>query len=140
MAAFARTVVVSTAILVAASGIEGCEILANRMGCLLCLRPCNRLVARYPFLLVHIRLDQARIDRERFAPNQPGRNAHRHHSLEDPAQGIALSEAFLPRTAEHGVVGYFVFDAELAEPTIGKVDLNLGANPPLRTDRKHVAN
>jgi hypothetical protein len=27
------------------------------------------------------------------------------------------------------VVGYFVFDTELAEPAIGKVDLNLGANP-----------
>jgi hypothetical protein len=61
-------------------------------------------------------------------------------SLEDPAQDIALSEAFLPRPAEHGVVGYLVFDPELAEPAIGKVDLNLGANPPLRTDRKHVAN
>jgi hypothetical protein len=43
-------------------------------------------------------------------------------------------------TAEHGVVGYLVFDTELAEPAIGKVDPNLGANPPLETDRKHIAN
>jgi len=59
-----------------------------------------------------------------LAPNQPGRNAHRHHTLKDPAQGIALSETFATRTAEYGVVRYFVFDTELAEPAIGKVYLN----------------
>ena len=53
------------------------------------------------------------------------------HTLKDPAQGIALSKAFLPRTAEHGVVRYLVFDTELAEPAIGKVYLNLSANPSL---------
>jgi hypothetical protein len=45
----------------------------------------QRLIAGDPLLPVHIRLDQARIDRERFAPNQPGRDAHRHHTLEYPA-------------------------------------------------------
>jgi hypothetical protein len=75
------------------------------MGCLLCLRPCNRLVAGYPLLLVYSRLDQARIDRERFVPNQPGRNAHCHYTLEDPTQSIALPEAFVPRTAEYRVIG-----------------------------------
>ncbi len=84
MAAFARTATVSTTILIAAGGIEGHEILANRMGCLLCLWPCKRLVAGDPLCLVHIRLDQARIDRERFASNQPGHDAHRHHALEYP--------------------------------------------------------
>ena len=84
MAAFARTATVSTTILIAAGGIEGHEILANRMGCLLCLWPCKRLVAGDPLCLVHIRLDQARIDRERFTSNQPGHDAHRHHALEYP--------------------------------------------------------
>jgi len=50
MAAFARTATVSTTILIAAGGIEGHEILANRMGCLLCLWPCKRLVAGDPTL------------------------------------------------------------------------------------------
>ena len=69
----------------AASGIESYEILANRMGCFLRLRPRKRLVAGDPLRLVYIRLDQARIDRERFASNQPGPNAHRHHALKYPA-------------------------------------------------------
>jgi hypothetical protein len=85
MTAFARSATISTKILVAARGIEGRKLLANRLGCHLCPRPCKRLIARNPFLPIHVRLDQARIDRERLASNQPGRNAHRHHTLEHPA-------------------------------------------------------
>jgi len=97
------------------------------MGCLLCLRPCNRLVAGHPLLLVYIRLDQARVDRERFAPNQPGRNAHCHDTLEDPTHSVALPEAFVPRTAEDRVIGDPVLNAELAEPPVGQVDLDFSA-------------
>jgi hypothetical protein len=97
------------------------------------------LLAGDTLLLVHIRLDQARIDRERFAPDQPGRNTHRHHALEHPAQGIALSEALVPRPAEHRMIGNLVLDAELAKPPVGQIDLDLSAQPPLRADRKHVA-
>src|SRR6202521_5066524 len=110
------------------------------MGCLLCLWPCNRLVAGHPLLLVYIRLDQARIDRERFAPNQPGRNAHCHDSLEDPTQGVTLPEAFVPRTTEYRVIGDPVLNAELAEPPVGQVDLDFSAQPALRAERKHIAN
>ena len=35
---------------------------ASARGCLLGLRPGNRLIARHPLLLVHCCLDQARID------------------------------------------------------------------------------
>jgi len=38
------------------------------------------------------------------------------------------------------VIGNLVFDTELAELAIGKVHLNLSANPSLRADRKHIAN
>ena len=85
------------------------------MGCLLCLRPSNRLVTGCPLLLVHVRLNQARIDRKRFAANQPSRDAHRHHTLEHSAQGIALTEALVPRTAEDRMIGNLVLDAELAK-------------------------
>jgi hypothetical protein len=98
------------------------------------------LVARSPLLLVHIRFDQARIHRKRIASDQPSCDAHRHHVLENPAQGITLTEAFMPRTAKYRMVGDTVFDTELAEPAICKVHLNLGADPPLRADRKHVPN
>src|SRR5580704_5875213 len=37
------------------------------------------------------------------------------------------------------MVGYPILDAELAKPPIGQIDLHLGAQPPLRADRKHVA-
>lgn len=116
----AQATIVSLAILFfAASGIESREVLANCMGRLLCLWPCNRLVAGHPLLLVYIRLDQARIDRERFAPNQPGRNAHCHHTLEDPTQSVALPETFAPRTAEDRMIGDPVLNAEFAEPPVG---------------------
>src|SRR5215467_5523813 len=139
MAAFAGSTTVSTAILVATSGIEGCKILTNRIGSLIRLRPCKRLIAGDPLLLVHIRLDQARVDRERLAPHQPSRDTHRHHTFEHPTQGIALAEAFASRTAKYRVIGNLVFNTELTEPAIGKVDLNLSANPSLGSDtkRKH---
>jgi hypothetical protein len=85
------------------------------------------LVAGNPLLLVHIRLDQARIDRERFPANEPGCDAHCHHALEHPAQGIALTETFMPRTAEHRMVGDLVLDAELAKPPVRQIDLHLRA-------------
>src|SRR6266446_4316541 len=97
----------------AAGGIESREVLANRTGCLLRLRPVHRLVARNPLLLVHIRLDQARVDRERFAANKPCRDAHCHHALEYPTQGVALAEAFVPSPAEHRMIGDLIFDTEL---------------------------
>jgi hypothetical protein len=52
-------------------------------------------------LLVHIGLDQARIDRKRFAAHAPSRDAHGHHALKHPPQSIALTEAFVPGSAEH---------------------------------------
>src|SRR5262249_38596959 len=139
--ATARTAVIAAAtLLITAGGIEDREVLANRTRCLLGLRPGNRLIAGRPLLLVHVCLDQARIDRKPFAANQPNRDALRHHALKHPAQGVALAKALVPCAAEHRMVGDTVLDAELTEPAIGKVHLYLGADSPLRADRKHVAN
>jgi hypothetical protein len=55
------------------------------------------------------------------------------------AQGIALSEAFVPRTAEDRMIGDPVLDAELAKPPVGQVDLDFNAEPAFRAERKHVA-
>src|SRR5215218_10348134 len=95
------------------------------MGCLLDLRPGNRLVAGNPLLLIYVCLDQARIDRKCLATNEPGRNAHRHHALEHPAQGIAVTETLMPRAAEHRMIGDFVLETELTKPAIGQIDLHL---------------
>jgi hypothetical protein len=37
------------------------------------------------------------------------------------------------------VIGDIVLDAELAKPSVGQIDLNFGAKPPLGTKRKYVA-
>jgi hypothetical protein len=74
-AATARTAVISDATLLffTAGGVEDGEILANRTGCLLGLRPGDRLIAGQPLLLGRVCPDQARIDRKPFAANQPSR-------------------------------------------------------------------
>src|ERR1700739_3883285 len=48
--------------------------------------------------------------------------------------------ADVPGTAEKRMVGYPILDAELAKPPICQIDLHLGAQSPLRADRKHIAN
>jgi len=130
LAAIRRSAIpTAIALIFAAGSIESSEVFPNRMRCFLTLRPGNRLVAAEPLLLVHICLDQARINRERFATNKPSRNACRHHTLEHPAQGVALTKAIMPRTAEHRMIGYPVLDTELAKPPVGQIDLHLSANP-----------
>jgi hypothetical protein len=85
-AAAARSADISTAILlITIGGIESRQVLANRSRCLLRLRPANRLLTRNPLLLVHIRLDQARINGECFTPDQSGSDAHRHYPLKHSA-------------------------------------------------------
>src|SRR5690348_8127328 len=44
----------------------------------------------------------------------------------------------MPGTAEYRMVRYPIFDAELAKPPIGQIDLHLRAQLPLRADGKHV--
>src|SRR6202007_3459180 len=80
-AAAARTITIFVIIcFVTAGGIKSRQILSNRTGRLLRLRPGDRLIARHPLLLIHVRLDQARIDRECFAADPPS-NTRRNASL-----------------------------------------------------------
>jgi hypothetical protein len=66
-------------------GIQSRQILADRTGRFLCLRPTNWLIARRPLLFVHVRPDQARINRKSLAANQASGNALRHDVLKYPA-------------------------------------------------------
>jgi len=128
----ARAATMSTiALPITVAGIEGRKVFSNGTGCLLSLRPGNRLVARSPLGLVHIRLDQARIDRKRLAANKPGSNAYRHHALEYSPQSVTLTKALVTRAAEYRMIGNLVLDAELAKPPVRQIDLNLRAEPPL---------
>src|SRR5262249_100054 len=114
-----------------AGGIESSEVFPNRMRCFLTLRPGNRLVAGEPLLLVHVCLDQARLNHAPFATNNPGREACRDQTRQRPAQGVARTEALMPRTAEHRMIGTPFLDTELAKPPVGQIDLHLSANPSL---------
>ena len=83
--------------------------------------------------------DQDYIGRKRFAAHKPSRDTHCYHALKYPPQSIALAEAFVPGSAEHRMIGNLIFDTELAEPAIGQINLHLRAQPPLRTQCKHIS-
>jgi hypothetical protein len=119
--------------------VEGREILRNRARCLLWLGPIDGLVTRHTFRLVDVRLDQAGVDRERLATNQTDRNAADHHALEHASEYLALAEALVPGAREDRVVRDLVLNAQTTEPAVRQIDLNLGTDPSLRPDRKHVA-
>ena len=90
-------------------------------------------------LAVHIGLDQAGIDREALAADQPLGDAARHGRLEQLAQQIAVAEAAVPVLGEGRVVGHIAFQPEPAEPAIGEVQMHLLAQPPLGPDADAVA-
>ena len=90
-------------------------------------------------MLVDVRLDQTRVDRERLAANQARHDADRHHPLEHAAQGIALAEALVPRTGERRMIRDPVLNPEPAIPAVGEVHLDLAADHALRPDGEHVA-
>src|SRR6266852_6339925 len=118
---------------------EGCHILlhrpARRLGgtCLLPFRARNRT------LLVGVRHNQARIDREPFTADQPGRNTCLNDTLEDLAENVALTKALMTGTRQHRMIRDLVLDAQAAEPAVRQVDLNLTTEQPLRADGKNVA-
>ena len=54
--------------------------------------------------------------------------------LEQPAQHIALAKAAVAVLGESRVVGHLAVQPEPAEPTVGQVEVDLFAEPPLRAD------
>src|ERR1700692_3083885 len=91
-------------------------------------------------MLVGVGLDQARIDRKAFTPDQAGRNARAHDTFEHAPEDGAIAEALVARTREHRMIRDLVLDREPTKPTIRKVHLHLKAQCSLRTDRKYIAN
>jgi hypothetical protein len=116
------------------------EVLANRTGCLLGLWPGNRLIARHRLLLVHVCLDQARIDRKPFAANQPGRDALRHHAFENPPQSSLSRTCSCLARQNTEWSGYCPRCRACRTNDRQGSPAHLRADTPLRTDRKHVAN
>ena len=119
--------------------VEGREILRDCARGLFWLGPSDGLLTRHAFRLVDVRLDQAGVDRERLAADQTDRNAGGHHALEHASEHLALAEALVPGAREDRVVRDLVLDTQTTEPAVRQIDLNLGTDPSLRPDRKHVA-
>ena len=97
------------------------------------------LDARDRALTVGIGLDQAGIDGESLAADQTSLDARPHHALKHATEDLALTEALIAGAGERRVVRYGIFQAQLAKPPIGQINLNLAANLALRSDGKHVA-
>ena len=75
--------------------------------------------------------DQARIDREAFAADQPLGHAARDGHFEQLAQQVAVAEAAMPVLGEGRMIGYRAIKAEPAEPAIGEVEMDFFAQSTL---------
>lgn len=91
------------------------------------------------FLTVRIGLDQAGFDGEGLPTDEPGIDASPQHDLEQPAQQIAVAEAPLTVLGEGRMVGHPPFEAEAAEPTIGRVQVDLVAQPALGANAESLS-
>jgi hypothetical protein len=72
-------------------------------------------------LAVGVGLDQAGIDCETVAADQPLGHAAAHDGLEDVAQQVAVAEAAVAVLGEGRVIGHGALQAEPAEPSVGQV-------------------
>src|SRR5262249_33388822 len=68
---------------------------------------------------------------ETLALDEAIRHARRDHALEDVAQDVALAKALKTIDRKRGVMWHLVVEIELAEPPVGKVQLDLLAQTAL---------
>ena len=96
-------------------------------------------MARNRALLVGVSRNQACVDRKPFATDQPSPNTCLNNTLENLAEDVAVTKAFIAGARERRMIRDLVFDAQAAEPAVCHVDLNLTTQRPLRADGKHIA-
>ena len=75
--------------------------------------------------------DDAGVDREGFAPDDPFLHAARHHRLEQLAQEIALAETAVAVLGKRRMIGDVAVEPQATEPAIGQIEVDLLAQPPL---------
>jgi hypothetical protein len=71
--------------------------------------------------------DHARFDRERFPANEPFLHAACHDGLEQLAQEVALAKPTVAVLREGRMVGNLAVEPQLAEPTVGQIEVDLVA-------------
>ena len=119
--------------------LEAFEVLAHGAARAVTCGPVDWLAARHATGAVDVGLDDAGIDREALAGDQPFLHAAAQDAFEDVAEGIALAEAAVPVLGEGRVVGDGVVEVETAEPAIRQVQADLLAEPTLGSNAEAVA-
>src|SRR5215470_6903553 len=120
--------------------IERCLVLPYGGACISTLTFLVPLRSWDRTLLVGVRHYQARIDCKFFAADKAGGNTHLDHMLEDAAENIAVAEPLVAGARKGTMVWKLVFNAQSAQPTIGKIHLHLAAERSFRAYREHIAN
>ena len=82
----------------------------------------------------------ARIDREALSLDEAFVHARPHNRLEHLAQDVTVAKAAVTIDRERRVIRNLGLEVEATKPAIGKVELDLFAQPPLRADAVTVAN
>jgi hypothetical protein len=91
-------------------------------------------------LPVGIRGNQAGIRRKALAADQPLGEAAGDNALKKTPKNVAVPEAPVPVARERRVIRHFAIQAQAAKPAIGKVQVHLLTQPPLRPDPHAIAN
>lgn len=120
--------------------IQRCEILADRStspGAKIVGAP---RVTRNGALFVGIGSDEARVHRKPVAAHQAFAQAAFHHGLEEVPQDVALPEPAMAVARKGGMVRNLGVQSQTAEPSIGEVEMNLLAEPPLGPNAHAISN
>ena len=81
----------------------------------------------------------AGVDREGLAAHDPFLHAAPHHRLEQLAQEIALAEAAVSVLGKRRMIGNLAVEPQATKPQIGQIEVDLLAQPPLRSNAEAVA-
>jgi hypothetical protein len=90
-------------------------------------------------LAVSVGFYQTGIDSKTFTADQTFGHATAHYSLEHVPQYIAVTEAAMTVLGEGRMVRHIAIETQPAEPSVGQVQMDLLAQPPLRPDAKTIA-
>jgi hypothetical protein len=105
-------------------------------------RTVGKLLARLGFAHISQRPrhhGQNAEDLAAFTAHQSCPHAGAHHAIKDAPKCLAFTEAAVPVYRERRVIRHGVLQAQPAKAAIGEVEVDLPAQPALRTDRIAVA-
>ena len=103
------------------------------------IRPClRRGSAAQPVVAARVDVHLAAVHRRLLTRHQARLGAAAHDLLEQGAEHIAVAEAVMPVLAESAVIGHRAVQAEAAEPRMGQVEVDVGAQFALGADASEI--